>query len=145
MLAPSVLGIFTDMAGIFLIAIAPIPAMERFALFCGFWAFWLIPTGVVLGSLLLATLPAPRNVDRLTGDDGHDGGVHRAFRSALSGLASLSYGRRAWGTTAMLVVVGIAADHVVVGTARELVGAGVAADVVEAVTADDLVVAILAT
>ena len=109
MMAPSVLGIFTDMAGIFLIAIAPIPAMERFALFCGFWAFWLIPTGVVLGSLLLATLPAPRNVDRLTGDDGHDGGVHRAFRSALSGLASLSYGRRAWGTTAVLVVVGIAA------------------------------------
>src|SRR3546814_9040056 len=29
MMAPSVLGIFTDIVGIFLIAIAPIPAMER--------------------------------------------------------------------------------------------------------------------
>ncbi len=38
MMAPSVLGIFTDIVGIFLIALAPIPAMERFALFCGFWA-----------------------------------------------------------------------------------------------------------
>jgi predicted RND superfamily exporter protein len=38
MMAPSVLGIFTDIVAIFLIAIAPIPAMQRFALFCGFWA-----------------------------------------------------------------------------------------------------------
>src|SRR3546814_11603335 len=65
MMAPSVLGIFTDIVGIFLIAIAPIPAMERFALFCGFWAIWLIRTGVVLISLLLASLPAPKNVDKL--------------------------------------------------------------------------------
>jgi hypothetical protein len=60
MMAPSVLGIFTDIVAIFLIAIAPIPAMQRFALFCGFWAVWLIPTGVVLISLLLAQLPARR-------------------------------------------------------------------------------------
>ena len=61
MMAPSVLGIFTDIVAIFLIALAPIPAMQRFALFCGFWAIWLIPTGVVLISLLLAALPAPRS------------------------------------------------------------------------------------
>ena len=37
MMAPGVLGIVTDAAGLFLISVAPIPAMERFAIFCGFW------------------------------------------------------------------------------------------------------------
>jgi predicted RND superfamily exporter protein len=104
MMAPSVLGIFTDIVGIFLIALAPIPAMERFALFCGFWAIWLIPTGVVLISLLLASLPAPKNVDRLIGKGtGH--GVHRKFHALLVTIASLSFGRRARFTTVAMVLV----------------------------------------
>jgi uncharacterized protein len=103
MMAPSVLGIFTDTVGIFLIAIAPIPAMERFALFCGFWAIWLIPTGVVLISLLLAALPAPKNVERLVGR-GKDSGVHRLFVRTLSGIASITHGRRARVTTAVVLI-----------------------------------------
>ena len=44
MMAPGTLGIVTDAAGLFLIAIAPIPVMERFAVFCGFWALsWFRP------------------------------------------------------------------------------------------------------
>jgi predicted RND superfamily exporter protein len=43
MMAPGFLGILTDAAGLFLIMVAPIPAMERFALFCGFWALILFP------------------------------------------------------------------------------------------------------
>src|SRR3546814_4129139 len=82
MMAPSVLGIFTDIVGIFLIATAPIPAMERFALFCGFWAIWLIPTGVVLISLLLASLPAPKNVDKLRSEE---------HTSELQSLMRISY------------------------------------------------------
>ncbi|MDF1832918.1 MAG: MMPL family transporter, partial [Porticoccaceae bacterium] len=38
MMAPGILGIVTDAIGLFLIAVAPIPTMERFAVFCGFWA-----------------------------------------------------------------------------------------------------------
>src|SRR3546814_5367073 len=83
MMAPSVLGIFTDIVGIFLIAIAPIPAMERFALFCGFWAIWLIPTGVVLISLLLASLPAPKNVDKLVGEGAKASGFQRGLQGVL--------------------------------------------------------------
>jgi predicted RND superfamily exporter protein len=106
MMAPSILGIFTDIVGIFLIAIAPIPAMERFALFCGFWAIWLIPTGVVLISLLLSWLPAPSNVDRLVGH-GAQGGAHRAFQSLLAGVARLSYGKTARYTTVVMAAVGV--------------------------------------
>jgi predicted RND superfamily exporter protein len=108
MMAPSILGIFTDIVGIFLIAVAPIPAMERFALFCGFWAIWLIPTGVFLISLLLASLPAPNNVDRLVGR-GVETATHRAFMAILGGIASLSYGKRARYSGAVILITGVAA------------------------------------
>jgi len=104
MMAPSVLGIFTDIVAIFLIAIAPIPAMERFALFCGFWAVWLIPTGVFLISLLLASLPAPKNVEHLIGH-GREGGIHQRFKQLLHGISRLTYGRTAL-ISAVVVVIG---------------------------------------
>jgi predicted RND superfamily exporter protein len=111
MMAPSVLGIFTDIVGIFLIAIAPIPAMERFALFCGFWAIWLIPTGVVLISLLLASLPAPKNVERLIGKGGQGGALDRGFQALLRGTARLSFGKPARITTLAVVVLAAAAVY----------------------------------
>ena len=37
--------------GRFVVAAAPIPAMVRHAIFCGMWATWLIPTGVVLSQI----------------------------------------------------------------------------------------------
>jgi predicted RND superfamily exporter protein len=111
MMAPSVLGIFTDIVGIFLIAIAPIPAMERFALFCGFWAIWLIPTGVVLISLLLASLPAPKNVERLIGKGGQGGALDRGFQAVLRGTAWLSFGKPARITTVAVVLLAAAAVY----------------------------------
>ncbi len=106
MMAPSVLGILTDIFGIIVVAAAPIPAMVRHAIFCGMWAVWLIPTGCVLISLLLATLPAPPNVQQLTGH-GAAGGAHRRFDAFLVKLASLSQGRRAMGTTIVAVAVAV--------------------------------------
>ena len=111
MMAPSVLGIFTDIVGIFLIAIAPIPAMQRFALFCGFWAIWLIPTGVILISLLLASLPAPNNVDRLIGQAGQGGSLDRGFQWTLRNIAKLSFGKTATVTTAVVVVLLVASVY----------------------------------
>ncbi|MDD3765022.1 MAG: MMPL family transporter [Nevskiales bacterium] len=107
MMAPSILGIITDAAGIMLIAMAPIPAMERFALFCGFWAMMLIPTGVVLTPLLLSVLPNPRNIDRIIGH-GAESGVHTRIKALLSRLSWLTHGRPARYTTAVLAVVFVA-------------------------------------
>ncbi len=104
MMAPSVLGIFTDIVGIFLIAVAPIPAMHRFALFCGFWAVWLIPTGVVLISLLLSSLPAPKNVDQLVGRGAEASGFQRLLQNLLRGISRLTYGKPARVTTAVVAV-----------------------------------------
>lgn len=115
MMAPSVLGIFTDIVGIFLIALAPIPAMQRFALFCGFWAVWLIPTGVFLISLLLAVLPAPKNVERLVGHGGvAQSGIHRFIKHVLSGVSRITYGGPARVTTIIVVVVGAFATYTAV-------------------------------
>jgi len=104
MMAPSVLGIFCDIVGIFLIALAPIPAMQRFALFCGFWAIWLIPTGVFLISLLLTVLPAPKNIVNITGGAG-EFGVHRFIKKVLTYVSTVTYGKRARYTSIAVVVV----------------------------------------
>jgi predicted RND superfamily exporter protein len=44
MMAPSVLGIMTDVCGIVFIAIAPIRTMVNHAIFCGMWALSCCPT-----------------------------------------------------------------------------------------------------
>jgi len=80
--------------------------MVRHAIFCGMWAVWLIPTVVVLISLLLASLPPPGNVEQLIGH-GQESGVHRRFQALLGAIASLSFGPRARYTTLVVVGVGI--------------------------------------
>ena len=103
MMAPSVLGILTDILGIVVVMAAPIPAMVRHAIFCGMWAVWLIPTGCVMISLLLATLPPPKNVQQLTGR-GRVGGVHRRIQALLAGIARLTHGMPARATTVVVVI-----------------------------------------
>ncbi len=104
MMAPSILGVVTDALGIIFIAVAPIPAMERFALFCGFWAFCIIPTGVFLISIMLSYLPAPMNIDSMISTDG---GFHAAQKSLLDKISRLSYGKPAKWTTLVFVVFSI--------------------------------------
>jgi len=111
MMAPSIVGIITDILGIAIVGFAPIPAMVRHAIFCGMWAVWLIPTGVVLISLLLASLPAPQNVQQLIGR-GRDSGVHRRFQGLLQQIASLSTGTRARVSALLVVLGGVAAIYI---------------------------------
>jgi len=103
MMAPGILGIVTDMLCLFLVAVAPIPVMERFAIFCGFWALCLIPTDVFLASILASYLPTPRNVDVLTG---HTDRVtwHTRLIGVLGRVAKLSHGKAAPLTTAFFAV-----------------------------------------
>ncbi len=104
MMAPGILGIITDMLCLFLVAMAPIPVMERFAVFCGFWAFALIPTDVFLSSILASYLPTPQNVDVLTG---HTEKVtwHTRLIVGLGKVAKLSHGKLAPVTTIVFVVI----------------------------------------
>jgi len=107
MMAPSILGIIADVIAIFVIGIAPIPAMQRFALFCGMWAVWLIPTGVMLIAILLCYLPAPRNIDSIVGGT-KEKGIHKLQKDALVKMASYVSGKKARITAMILVPIFLA-------------------------------------
>ena len=103
MMAPGVLGIVTDAAGLFLIAVAPIPVMERFAVFCGFWALILIPAILFLSPIMLSWFPAPKNVAVLIGkSDKHT--WHDTIIDILQVLGRVSHGARAKVTTILVLI-----------------------------------------
>lgn len=106
---PGTLGIFTDVAGLLLVALAPIPAMERFALFTGLWALNLVPCSVFLTPILLSLMPRPKNIEHLLGYDEHSGPVQRGIQGVLGGFASLSQGRNARYSGIAFIVLGIVA------------------------------------
>ncbi|QHS11110.1 RND family transporter [Sinimarinibacterium sp. NLF-5-8] len=109
MAAPSLLGIMTDVLGIVAVCAAPIPAMIRHAIFCGMWAIWLIPTGIVLISLLLASLPPPHNARQLSGKS--QSGMTRVLRKVLLRIAHLTHGRWAMATTVVVILLSILTVH----------------------------------
>jgi predicted RND superfamily exporter protein len=104
MMAPGTLGIITDATGLFLIAFAPIPVMERFALFCGFWALILVPTNLFLTPILLSYLPAPKNVEKILGkNSSNKGSGHDSIINILRYIGRLSHGHNARKTAGILV------------------------------------------
>ncbi|MGD9601142.1 MAG: RND family transporter [Gammaproteobacteria bacterium] len=106
MMAPGILGIITDAAGLFLIAVAPIPVMERFAIFCGFWALVLIPTDVFLAAILASMLPTPKNVDQLIGKSDKKT-WHDSLIGLLGTIGRLSHGPRAKVTGIVVVILSV--------------------------------------
>ncbi|MDA0823597.1 MAG: MMPL family transporter [Proteobacteria bacterium] len=103
MMAPGVLGIVTDAAGLFLIAVAPIPVMERFAIFCGFWALILIPAILFLTPIMLSWFPAPRNVAALIGKSDKRS-WHDSIIDFLQVVGRASHGAQAKYTTVVVLV-----------------------------------------
>ncbi|MGR8921821.1 MAG: efflux RND transporter permease subunit, partial [Gammaproteobacteria bacterium] len=107
MMAPGVLGIITDAAGLFLIAVAPIPVMERFAIFCGFWAAILVPTNMFLTPILLSYFPAPNNVATLIGKSDKKT-WHDKIIGLLHVVSKVSHGSGAKITTPIVVLLAVA-------------------------------------
>lgn len=85
MAKPSVLSIVTDVLGICVVVAAPIPAMVNHAIFCGFWALWLIPTGVLLAAPLLAVLSKPNNAHSVPTKSHVDNSVLQALADFVCG------------------------------------------------------------
>jgi hypothetical protein len=102
MMAPGVLGIVTDAAGLFLIAVAPIPVMERFAVFCGFWALILVPAILFLTPIMLSWFPAPGNVAVLIGKSDKRT-WHDSIIDLLQVVGRVSHGSQAKFTTAIVL------------------------------------------
>jgi uncharacterized protein len=62
MFAPALLGIMCDVAGLYMICLAPIPIIQKLGILCGTWSLLIIPSAVLLTPVLLAILPPPRDV-----------------------------------------------------------------------------------
>lgn len=78
---PGTVGIISDAAGLFIIAIAPIRLIEKIAYICGLWSLSLVFTSVILSFLLLSYLPAPQNTRRIVlTSDLRSGFLYRIFQ-----------------------------------------------------------------
>lgn len=95
---PGLLGILTDALGILLIAVAPIPIMQKMAYLCGFWASGIIVTGLVFTPLFLSFLPPPGNIPEIV--DMNKGNTQKV----LGVIAKLGFGRFGRITFATAVV-----------------------------------------
>jgi len=82
---PGVLGIVTDAAGIFLIAIADISMMQKLAVFAGVWSLSVIATVLVMMPLLISYLGGVTK-GRVVEEREHDG----LTKKILSGIFHLS-------------------------------------------------------
>lgn len=111
MMAPSILGILTDVFGIIFIAVAPIETMVNHAIFCGFWALWIIPTGVFLCSIVLSYLPVPKNIEAIVGGAEKESGIHLAQEKLLEGIAHISANKPARITAVAVVLLGALAIY----------------------------------
>ncbi|EWS52614.1 efflux transporter, putative, hydrophobe/amphiphile efflux-3 (HAE3) family [Methylibium sp. T29] len=105
LVAPGTLGIFTDVCGLLLVALAPIPAMERFALFTGLWALNLVPCSVFLTPIVLSLLPRPKNLSHVLGSDGKSGPLQRGMQNTLKVFAGLAHGSAARYTAAVFIAI----------------------------------------
>ena len=112
MMAPSILGIWTDVFGIIFIAIAPIKTMVNHAIFCGMWAFFIIPTGVFLISILLSYLPAPRNLEEIVGGQGKESGIHKLEQNLLDGISRWTFGKKANITAVVFIILGVGSVYI---------------------------------
>ena len=111
MMAPSILGVLTDVCGIIFIAIAPIKTMTNHAIFCGMWALWIIPTGIFLCSILLSYLPVPRNMDKIIGGKDQESGIHLLQDRLLNRISRLTFGRQAKWTALVVVLISACAMY----------------------------------
>lgn len=113
MVAPGVVGIITDILGLYLIAIAPIPMLQKFAIFCGWWAVALIPGDAFLTPVVLSYLPVPHNVESIVSPTKRTP-LHRSIFWLLGRAAACAHGSAAKYTTAVSVLVILASIFVVV-------------------------------
>ncbi|MFP6781740.1 MAG: MMPL family transporter, partial [Gammaproteobacteria bacterium] len=111
MMAPSILGILTDVFGIIFIAVAPITTMVNHAIFCGFWALWIIPTGVFLCSIVLSYLPVPKNIESIVGGAEKESGIHLVQERLLEFISRIAVGKNARITAVIVAIFGASAIY----------------------------------
>ena len=94
LLVPAAIAIFTDAAGLLVLAISSIPIIAKLGVFCAFWSLSNLVTVVVLVPLLLTILPMPK---------------HTAGTGHLASRVTGAWGRFLTSDRAPFPVVGVSA------------------------------------
>ena len=110
---PGTLGIVTDVLGILLIAVAPIPIVQKLAYLCGFWAGAIIFTSLIFCPLFISFFAPPANIPEIV--DINRGGIQRV----LGLIARMSYGK---GAIVVLILGIIIAVFAGVGASKVEIG-----------------------
>ena len=110
---PGTLGIVTDVLGILLIAVAPIPIVQKLAYLCGFWAGAIIFTSLIFCPLFISFFAPPANIPEIV--DINRGGIQRV----LGIVARMSYGK---GAIVVLILGIIIAVFAGVGASKVEIG-----------------------
>ncbi len=98
---PGMLGIVTDALGILLIAVAPVPMMQKLAYLCGFWAFSNVISGMLFTPVFISYSASwhPHNTDRLVDQD------KGITQKILGVIARIGYGKAGVVTFIITIVV----------------------------------------
>ncbi len=112
---PGLLGVITDAGGILVVALAPIPLLQKTALIGAIWVLCIAVTGVILTPLLLSWLPARGGIDA------RHSGFNRLLDRSLMFYARLSAGAGSrvivGAAFAVLLACGLFAFRITVGDA----------------------------
>ena len=98
-LPPGMLGLITDIGGMLCIAVAPIPLLQKLALFCGFWVTSIIMSAMVMIPIMVQFFPVPKNLAKIARPEK----TNFMEKRVLGGFAALATGKTAY------VVVGLSA------------------------------------
>ncbi len=100
-LPPGSLSIITDALGLLLIAVAPIPLLQKLAYMCAFWAISIIFSGLIFVPIMLSFFSPPGNIPDIV--DTEKGAVQKILRF----ISYLGYGRSAFVVLIIIVVLGV--------------------------------------
>lgn len=102
---PAMASIITDGLGILLVAVAPIPLIQKVALFAAFWIVSIFISVVTLHPIILSYIDPPPPP---TGEE-HNRLSERFYTAVTNGVIWASEGWRRWAVIVATLVLGIAA------------------------------------
>ncbi|MBZ0272343.1 MMPL family transporter [bacterium] len=106
---PGLVSIITDAAGVFIVAVTPIPLMQKLAIMGGFWIMSIAVTDMILNPVLLSFLPPPKKSHARTGI------LDRILR-AMSHASTERHQKTILAVTIVVFVIGIIfARNLVIG------------------------------
>ncbi|MCZ7585514.1 MAG: hypothetical protein M5R36_20425 [Deltaproteobacteria bacterium] len=97
---PGVVSIVTDAAGVFIVAITPIPLMQKLAVMCGFWILSIVVTDMILNPVLLSILPPPKKTQ-------HGGGLLSKILGAMTRASTERHQKTIIAVTVVVFLLGI--------------------------------------